>query len=84
MTGQANEGVMNPNFYIKVFFPCLFGVMALFFFIVGLRGIVTKKPFLFSARWFFALMVLAFVPSVLQPFLFRFREGAMKPACSLS
>jgi hypothetical protein len=62
--------MMNMNIYIKVVFPCLFGVMALFFFGVGLRGIIARKPFLFSARWLYVLVLLTFVPSILQPFLF--------------
>jgi hypothetical protein len=51
-------------------FPCLFGVLALFFLVVGLRGIVSKKPFLISAQWLVALVLLALAPSLLQPFLF--------------
>jgi hypothetical protein len=61
---------MPTDFYFKVLFPSLFGVMALFFFVVGLRGIVSKKPFLISAQWLFTLVLLAFAPSLLQPFLF--------------
>ncbi len=61
---------MRPDFYFKMFIPGLFGVMALFFFSIGLRGIVTRKPFLISARWLLALVLLAFAPGILQPFLF--------------
>jgi hypothetical protein len=65
----AKEGIMNPTFFLMVLVPCVFAVLALFMIIVGLRGIVTRKPFLLSARWLFAVMVLAIVPVVLQPFL---------------
>jgi hypothetical protein len=71
---EVQESIMNPSFYIKVFLPCLVGVTAIFFFIVGLRGIVSRKPFLFSARWLFVLLLLNFVPSILQPFLFLMRR----------
>ena len=61
---------MKPSYFITVVFPCLFGVMALFFFAVGLRGVVTKKPFVISSRWLLGLVLLGFAPSLLQPFLF--------------
>ncbi len=57
---------MKPGFLITVFYPCLFGVMALFFLVIGLRGIVSRRPFLVSARWFIALVVLGLSPAMLQ------------------
>ncbi len=36
------------HFVITVLYPCLFGTMALYFLVIGLRGIMTKKPFLIS------------------------------------
>lgn len=61
---------MTSTFLITTFFPCLFVVMSLFFFAVGLRGIATKKPFVISSRWPLGLVLLGFAPSILQPFLF--------------
>src|SRR5208283_3868035 len=57
---------MKPLFLITVLFPCLFGTMALFLLIIGLRGVVTKKPFLISARWLLVLVLLGFSPLMLQ------------------
>ena len=40
---------MDSDFYITLFsilFPIWFGIFALFFFVIGLRGIVTKASFL--------------------------------------
>ncbi|MGO9565909.1 MAG: ankyrin repeat domain-containing protein [Desulfomonilaceae bacterium] len=54
------------HFVITVLYPCLFGIMALFFLVIGLRGIVTKKPFLISARWLLVLVLLGFTPGMLQ------------------
>jgi hypothetical protein len=79
ITSQVNEDIMDPYFYLKVFVPCFCGVAALLFFAVGLRGIVTKKPFLFSARWLFALVLLAFVPGFLQPFVFQVPQVGDEP-----
>ena len=56
---------MTHKFLITVLFPLLFGVMALFFLAIGLRGIVFKKPFVISSRWFLVLVLLGFSPSIL-------------------
>ena len=55
-----------PNLIITVLFPVLFACMALFFLVIGLRGIVLKKPFLISARWLFILVLLGFSPGMFQ------------------
>lgn len=60
---------MKHDILITVVFPLLFGLMSLFFFILGLRGIVTRKPFVLSSRWLFALTLLGFAPSILHPLL---------------
>ena len=50
----------------------LFGVVALFFFFafcaIGLRGIITKRPFLISSRWMFAMMFVCLAPNIVQQF----------------
>ena len=61
---------MKPDFYFKIFFPCLFGLMAFFFLAVGLSGIIGRRPFLISGRWLFAAIVLGYAPSLLHPFVF--------------
>jgi hypothetical protein len=57
---------VRQHFIITVLFPCLFSLMALFFLFIGLRGVVTKKPFLISARWLLVLVFLGFAPAMLQ------------------
>ncbi len=42
---------------------CLHGFVLL---VIGLRGIVFKKPFLISARWLFILVLLGFSPGLFQ------------------
>jgi hypothetical protein len=69
---------MKPGFLITVLFPFLFSVMASFFLVIGLRGIVSKKPFLISARWLLALVVLGFSPAMLQAVMFpRIAAGSV-------
>jgi hypothetical protein len=50
-----------------VIFPAFFGLMSLFFLVVGLRGVFTKKPFLISAQWLLAVALLGFAPAALAP-----------------
>ena len=57
---------LKPHFVITVLFPFVFGAMALFFLVIGLRGILTKKPFLISSRWLLGLVLLGFAPALLQ------------------
>ncbi len=57
---------MKPGFLIAVLVPFLFGVMASFFLVIGLRGVITKKPFLTSAHWLLALVLLGISPAMFQ------------------
>ncbi len=62
---------MDTDFRIfSIMFPIMFGLLAAFFLVIGLRGIVTKKPFLLSNRWLLILMFITFVPVILFPFYF--------------
>ena len=51
-------------------FSIMFGFLAAFFLIIGLRGILTRKPFLLSNRWLLVLMFATFIPVILFPFYF--------------
>ena len=72
---------MLTDFYFKVLIPCLFGVMALFCFVVGLRGIVSKKPFLISAQWLVASSCWHLHPASCNRSSFQCRDLAMIPEC---
>ena len=66
---------MNSDFYTIIFsilFPIWFGIMATFFFIIGLRGILAKRPFLVSNRWVLSIMFIALGPAIL---IFLFLPG---------
>ena len=48
----------------SVLFPIMFGIMAIFFFGIGIRAILTKRPFLVSNRWMLSLIFVALVPGI--------------------
>ena len=50
---------MSFSHYITVSMAGL-GVMAVFMLGIGLRGLLTRRPFLFSARWLFLFMSVMF------------------------
>ncbi len=57
---------MTPNFRIFVLFPIVFGLMASFFLVIGLRGWISNKPFLISSRWLLILVLLGVSPGIFQ------------------
>ena len=62
------------TFIFKLYPSIFFWAMAVLLLVIGLRGLLIKRPFLFSARWMFlAIAVLLLGPMVmliLSPFLF--------------
>ena len=66
---------MKFDFYDTVFpilSPIVFGSAAIYFLVVGLRGILTKRPFLISQRWFLSIMCAIIIPTILLPSLLSF------------
>ncbi len=53
-----------------IVFPIMFGTMAAFFLVIGLRGIITKRPFLVSNKWLLWMMFIIFIPLIWQPLFF--------------
>ena len=58
---------MNPDFY-NLIFPIMFGIMALFFLTIGVRGVLSKRPFLVSNRWWLSILFVVFIPIILLNF----------------
>lgn len=58
----------------SIMLPIMFGVMAAFFLILGLRGILNRTPYLLSNRWLLLVMFIALVPSIIMPFFFDFSD----------
>ena len=59
---------MNLDFYEMIFsiaFPIPFGLMAMFCLSIGLRAVLTKRPFLVSNRWWLSIMFVVFIPTIL-------------------
>ena len=58
---------MAPKFFAQIYFimiPIICGIVTVFFLLIGLRGIITKRPFLVSSRWLLFAMFLAFLPGI--------------------
>ena len=49
----------------SVLFPIVFGIMAIFFLGIGLRAILTKRPFLVSNRWMLSLIFFILVLNII-------------------
>ena len=67
---------MESALYLKMVFiiiPLALGLMALFSLTVGMRGILTKRPFMISNRWFLATILAVLIPSILLTVLPLFR-----------
>ncbi|MDE0042991.1 MAG: hypothetical protein OXT74_13210 [Candidatus Poribacteria bacterium] len=48
--------------YFTTLFPILTGIVGIFFLITGLKGLLTKRPFLISNVWMLVMMFVIFVP----------------------
>ncbi|MDC0088374.1 hypothetical protein OAI07_02410, partial [Akkermansiaceae bacterium] len=55
---------MNSMTLLKVAMPIIFILMATFFLFIALKTLIGRRPLIFSSRWIFAFMCLAFLPSI--------------------
>lgn len=58
------------HWYLHVFLPAIFGALAVCLLGMGLRPLITRRPYLFSARWLLAFVLLGFAPNLLMPLVF--------------
>ena len=66
---------MKPDLYDMLFpisLSIASGIAAIFFLTVGLRGILTKRPFVISQRWSLSIMFVIFIPTTILCSLVRF------------
>lgn len=63
---------------MKLYFVCMFTLMAVFFLFIGIKVIVSKKPMLITAKIFFVFMVLAFSPQAVNFFNMYGTEAATR------
>ena len=64
---------MDPKSFAQIYLivmPIIFGIMAVFFLVIGLRGIITKRPFLLSNKWLLSVMFIIFIPVIIPAFTF--------------
>ncbi len=61
---------MNSTFFLKVAMPLIFILMAAFFIFIALKTLIGRRPLVFSSKWLFAFMCLAFLPSIANPIFF--------------
>ncbi len=62
---------MELDFPRTVWFPILFGMVGIAVVAIGIRGLTTKRPLLFSGRWAFCLLLIVFAPMFLHPLFSR-------------
>ena len=55
---------MNSTILLHVAFPATFILMAAFLIFIALKPLIGRRPLVFSSRWLFALICLAFLPSI--------------------
>jgi hypothetical protein len=55
---------MSSMLIIKILLPILLCLLAGFFFFVALKTLLGRRPLIFSAKWLFAFVCLAFLPSI--------------------
>jgi len=58
-----------------ILFPILFGFIGVFYFAIGIRGVIKKKPFLIPYKWMIGVIFLCFLPSIFNNFLFKTGSG---------
>ena len=58
-----------PDWYLHVVLPAILGLLAVCMLAMGLRALITRRPYIFSARWLLAFVLLGFLPSALGPLL---------------
>ncbi|MES2309080.1 MAG: hypothetical protein V4507_09495 [Verrucomicrobiota bacterium] len=65
----------REGFYIKWGIPFFFVLISGYFLVVALNPLLSRKPFMMSMHWNFALMCIAFIPSILNGFIFPLSNG---------
>ena len=57
---------MNTTFLLKFAMPAIFVLLAGSFMFIALKTLLQRRPLLFSSRWLFGFMCVAFLPSILN------------------
>jgi ABC-type multidrug transport system fused ATPase/permease subunit len=70
-----SKKIMNPIVLLKVAFAAIFFLMAAFFIFIALKTLVGRRPLVFSSRWLFALVCLAFLPTFANSIIMGFSSA---------
>jgi len=57
---------MNTTLLLKFAMPAIFILLAASFMFIALKTLLQRRPLLFSSRWLFGFMCVAFLPSILN------------------
>lgn len=55
--------------FATLLLPVIMALVWAYFWYIALRVLWGKRPLIFSTRWFFGLLAVAFLPGILNPFL---------------
>jgi len=51
---------------MKIYSPILFALLACFFLLIGVKAVLSKKPVFISSKYFYGLIILAFLPLLIN------------------
>ncbi len=77
LSGESNKQTKRAKdvFYMKWVMPLSILILAAYFFVVSLNPLLSQKPLVMSMHWNFGLMCVAFLPSILNSFIFSMPKG---------
>ncbi|HVF12398.1 MAG TPA: hypothetical protein VNA87_04860 [Actinomycetota bacterium] len=58
-----------PTWYLDLLMPTILGILAVAMLAMGLWVLITRRPYLISARWMLSLVLLSFLPNALLPMM---------------
>ena len=63
---------MSPEFY-DLMIPIMIGLMAIYILTIGFRGVLIRRPFLVSNRWWQSIMFVVFIAMIILSFSLSMR-----------
>ena len=51
---------------MEIYFPILFALLACFFLFIGIKAVLSKKPVFISSKYYYGLIILAFLPLLIN------------------
>jgi hypothetical protein len=60
---------MNPETTLKILLPAFIILLSCKFFFISFKTLFSRRPLIFSTRWIFAFLCIAFLPSLSTSFI---------------